>query len=126
MNWLSSFLPTTLIIPFLLYAFVQHEVAEWAYERGGLLLDANLAISGFGEYLLLIAYGYDQGWRKAVGLYAATLLIGLVDQIVPIVIKRIGAGMFLFFRLACLGAVYVILIYICYHLSWSGLLKHGP
>lgn len=136
MNWLSSFLPRTLIIPFLLYAFVHHEVAEWAYERGqglqgssasfGLLVDATAAIGSVGLYVLLIAYAWDQGWQKAIGLYAATLLIGVADQIVPILVKRIGAGEFLLFRLVCLGALCVILIYVCYHLSWFGLLKHAP
>jgi hypothetical protein len=128
MSWLSGFLPTALIIPFLLFAFVQHEVAEWAYERGqglqgssasfGFLVDTTAAIGQFGLYVLLIAYGYDQGWQKAVGLYAASLLIGLVDQIVPILIKRISAGAFLLFRLVCLGTFYVILTYVCYRLSW--------
>jgi hypothetical protein len=31
--WLGGFVPTTLIIPFLVYAFFSHEVAEW-YEKG--------------------------------------------------------------------------------------------
>ena len=91
MNWLSNFLPTALIIPFLVYAFVKHEVAEWAYERGkelqassasfGLLVYATAAVGSLGLYVLLIAYGYDQGWQKAVGLYVAMLLIGFADQI---------------------------------------------
>jgi hypothetical protein len=65
MNWLSSFLPTTLIIAFLLYAFVHHEVSEWAYERDqglqgssasfGLLVDATAAIGSIGLYVLLTA-----------------------------------------------------------------------
>jgi hypothetical protein len=133
MNWLINFVPTVLTIPFLVYAFVHHEVAEWGYERDqglqgsfasfGLLVDATAAFGGFGLYVLLIAYGYDQGWQKAVGLYLATLLIGLADQIVPVLIKRIDAGAFLLFRLVCLGAFYVVLIYVCCHLSWFGLLS---
>jgi hypothetical protein len=134
MNWLIGFLPTALIVLFLAYAFVQHEVAEWAYERAqglqessasfGLLVDATAAIGSVGLYVLLIVYGFDQGWPSAVGLYAATLWIGFADQIVPILIKRISTKAFLLFRLTCLGAFYIILIYICYYLGWFGLLRH--
>ncbi len=73
LNWLSNFVPTTLIIPFLGYAFVKHEVAEWAYERSnglqgssatfGMFVDTTSLIGTFALYVFLIAYGYDQSWQ---------------------------------------------------------------
>jgi hypothetical protein len=130
MTWLSGFLPTKLIIPFLVYAFFSHEVAEWAYERThgkqgssvsfGLVVDTSATIGQFGGYVLLIAYLYDHGWQKALGLFVITLLASLPMQVVPVLIKRTFGEAFLLFRLACLTAFYLTLSYICYHLSWFG------
>ncbi len=131
-DWLSTF---PLLIPFLLYAFVHHEVAEWSYERGqglqgssasfGLFVDASAALGAFGFYILLIAYAFDHSWQRAIALFVATILIGVVDQVVPVLIKRTSKLAFLSFRLMCVGAFYVMLIYIFFHLSWFGLWKPG-
>jgi|HubBroStandDraft_3_1064219.scaffolds.fasta_scaffold08591_3 hypothetical protein len=131
-DWLRTF---PLIIPFLLYAFVQHEVAEWSYERRqglqgsfasfGMFVDASATLGTCGLYILLIAYAFDHSWQRAIALYVATILVGVVDQIVPIFIKRTGKLAFLSFRLVCVAAFYVMLIYICFHLSWFGLWKPG-
>jgi hypothetical protein len=131
MDWLSNCIPTALIIPFLVSAFVAHELAEWSYERGtglegssalfGLFVDLTAMIGQFGNYMLLIAYGYDYGWQKAVGLFVVKLLVGLFDQNIPIRIKRLGFAPFWLFRFLCLGAFFPILIYVCRQLSWFGL-----
>ena len=131
-DWLSTF---PLIIPFLLYAFVQHEVAEWSYERRqglqgssasfGMFVDASATFGTFVLYILLIAYAFDHSWQRAIALYVATILIGVVDQVVPVLIKRTGELAFLSFRLVCVAAFYIMLIYICFHLSWFGLWKPG-
>jgi len=131
-DWLSTF---PLLIPFLLYAFVQHEVTEWSYERRqglqgssasfGMFVDASATLGTFGLYILLIAYAFDHSWQRAIALYVATILIGVVDQVVPVLIKRTGELAFLSFRLVCVAAFYVMLIYICFHLSWFGLWKPG-
>ena len=130
MTWLIGFVPTTLIIPFIIYEFFNHEVAEWAYERShgkqgssaafGLFVDTSAMIGQFGTYVLLIAYLYDQGWQKALGLYVITLLASLPMYVVPVLLKRTET-LFLLFRLLCLGVFYVTLLYISYHLSWFGL-----
>jgi hypothetical protein len=133
MNWLSNFVPTALLIPFLMYAFVKHEVAEWAHERSnglqgssatfGMFVDATSLIGTCTMYVFLIAYGYDQNWQKAVGLYAASILIGAVDQFVPVIIRRTSDKWFLFFRLACIAAFYAMLVYLSFQFSWFGFWK---
>jgi hypothetical protein len=125
---IHSFLPSALFVPFLILGFVKHEAAEWSYEgfKGnwallGLFIDSTAAIGTFGQYLLLIAYGYDHGWLKAISLYIIMLLFGIVDQIIPVLLKRLGPDIFLVFRLVCLASVYGVFIYICFHVSWFGL-----
>ncbi len=129
-TWLIGFVPTALVIPFLIYGFFNHEVAEWAYERGhgkqgrsaalGLFVDTSATIGQFGTYVLLIAYLYDHGWQKALGIYVISLVASLPMYVVPVLLKR-SEMVFLLFRLLCLAVFYVTLIYISYHLSWFSL-----
>jgi hypothetical protein len=131
MTWLNGFLPTTLIVPFLIYTFFNHEVAEWAHDRSrgmqgssasvGFFVDVTATIGQFGFYVLLAAYLYDQGWKKTLGLYVVTLAVGLPMQLGPVLVKRSSGGAFLLFRLASLAVLYITLLYICYHLSWFGI-----
>src|ERR1700724_288848 len=104
MSEMDSFFPSALFVPFLILAFVKHEIAEWAYERAhglqgrsvlfGLVVDTTAAIGQFGGYLLLVAYGYDHGWLKAIALWVITLLIAAVDQIFPVLLKRFAEPVF--------------------------------
>jgi len=135
MKWLGSFVPTVLIIPFFVYAFVQHEVAEWTYERAnglqgsfanfGMFVDTTSLIGTVALYVFLIAYAYDQSWQKAVGLFVASLLIGVVDQFVPVLIRKSGDMAFLLFRLACIAVFYVMLVYLSFQFSWFGFWTHA-
>ena len=129
---LGGFIPTALVIPFLSLDFFTHEISEWAYERTngvqgssalfGLLVDTTANVGQIGLYVLLIAYAYDQGWQKALGLYAILFVTGLLMQLVPIVLKRMSPDALLAFRLACLTGVYTTLFLVSYQLSWFGLL----
>jgi len=136
MAWLNGFLPTTLIVPFLIYTFIGHEVAEWAHDRTrgmkgnsasfGFFVDVTATIGQFGQYVLFAAYLYDQGWKKTLGLYVITLIVGLPMQVGPLLIKRTSGEALLLFRLACLALLYISLLYICYHLSWFGVWAPAP
>ena len=127
---LNDFFPGFWLIPFLIYSYFSHEIAEWSYARTkgamgssavfGLFVDVTAIIGQFALYIFIVAYAYDEGWKKAIGLFVLILLLGFLEQFLAVVIKRSLGKLYFLFQIICLGAFYGILSYISYKLTWFG------
>lgn len=126
---MEAFIPHALVIPFLLYEILQHEMAEWGIIRSkgvvgrsaiwGLFVDLAAGIMGFYGYLLYVAYGYDYGWKQAVGLWAFCFLVTVALQFVFAWFMEVRKIVWI----PLLPIFYAVAIYVSINLSWFDLFK---
>ena len=123
----TGFLPHSLIAPFLLYGFIQHELAEWGLLRtngmvgssvyAGLLVDFAAGIGGFLGWIMLAAYGYDFGWKPAIGMG----IIGFITAPLHMITSSISSDARFMFWMILVPTYYVLMVFMLTRFSWFGL-----
>ncbi len=117
---MNEFIPSVLIFPFIAYAILQHEMAEWGVIRSngiigssiifGILIDVAAGIMGFYGWLLYILYAYNFGWKAALGLYIISFISSVAFQFIAVLYRNSK----IFVWAAMLPCFYCLALYLSY------------
>jgi hypothetical protein len=126
-----------LVAPYLAYGFFGSEIIDWRRKQMmgfvgksavlTLIINLTAGIAGLFQLVSLVAYGYDFGWKPAVGMLIFLFIIDFLSVLVMwSVVKILPGGAYIVLKTSFVPALYIAIIYITIHLSWFGFLRQQP